>query len=132
MYSVWHSSSKTDFIGRNPLGVNSIIKENSMRYIWQVIERQTEKVPGEGRGKDTGKQVIYELPEMQCGVTTTFDESLKALSAWQGAEDDPPHRLYQIIPILEDEQNDKRPGEVWAGDHYHDPNKTCSICGDKG
>lgn len=73
-----------------------------MRYIWQVIERQTEKVPGEGRGKDTGKQVVFELPESQCGVTNSFGEAIEALSAWHGAEDDPAHRLYQIIPILED------------------------------
>lgn len=79
-----------------------------MKYIWQVIERQTEKVPGEGRGKDTGKQVIHELPEMQCGVTPTFEEALHALGAWHGAEDDPSHRLYQIIPILEDEKSDDR------------------------
>ena len=65
-----------------------------MRYIWQVVSR--EMTP-------TGDKNTPELPDLQCGITNTFAEAVDALSAWQGAEDDPPHRLYQIIPVLEDE-----------------------------
>lgn len=63
-----------------------------MKYIWQVIEQGTEP---------TGDSKYPELPESQCGIVETFVEALKALSAWQGAETDPPHRLYQIIPMHE-------------------------------
>ena len=90
-----------------------------MKYIWMVIERQVEKVPGEGRGKDTGKQVTYELPEMQCGISDTFEEAAKALSAWQGAEDDPPHRLYQIIPMLEIQSYPKKQDPRCEGNWGH-------------
>jgi hypothetical protein len=67
----------------------------SMRYIWQVLERELE---------DAGDSKHTLLPEMQCGVSQTFEEATHALSSWQGAEDDPPHRMYLIIPILEDEK----------------------------
>lgn len=57
-----------------------------MKYTWLVIETTTSA----------------EFPT-QCintGQVDTFKEALQALSSWQGAEDDPPHRLYQIIPNL--------------------------------
>lgn len=62
-----------------------------MRYIWQVIERNEEYVGGG-----------YTMPEMQCGIVNSFEEALTGLSNWHGAEDDPAHRLYQIIPMLEE------------------------------
>lgn len=67
-----------------------------MRYIWQVIDRGWEP---------TGDAKCPVLADMQCGVVETFSRAMSALSAWRGSEDDPVGRIYQVIPVLEDQVN---------------------------
>lgn len=44
--------------------------------------------------------VVSDGNDIQSGTVDTFDEAIRALRDWQGASDDPPHRSYQILPIL--------------------------------
>lgn len=63
-----------------------------MKFIWIVLEQGTQE-----SGLDPTSPRVAGI---NSGVVDTFQEALGALSAWQGAGDDPPHQLYQIIPIL--------------------------------
>jgi hypothetical protein len=59
-----------------------------MTYTWLVLETTPAKTDGSYHS------------HINSGCVDTFAQALQALSHWQGAEDDPPHRLYQIIPNL--------------------------------
>lgn len=54
-------------------------EEDQVKWAWSVTER--------GGG-------------INFGVADSFDLAIRALAAWQGMEEDPPHSAYLITPVL--------------------------------